>query len=254
MRILLCLLLVACSSSGSHHGADPDAQGSDSGVVLPPHCPCPAGAYCDLANNTCHAGCANDEGCTAASTHCDLSSHSCACDDGTLACGGACATCPTDQHATAFACSGDACVVTACATGYTPCGGTCVDLTSDTAHCGTCANDCVAWASSKGVAAADAHCAASQCVATITNTTAKTCHDACAAKSLTCGPQYTFWDCAGYSGNGCGLYVTTSGSGCPEFDNHLLASCTEQPPSSTTCYFSNATDTGYLYSIDCVCK
>src|SRR5574337_111177 len=102
MRVLLCLVLVACSSSGSHGTPGTDAQGS--GSDLPPSCPCPAGAYCDLATDTCHAGCASNDGCTAASSHCDLVSHSCACDDGTLSCGGACATCPTDEHATAFGC------------------------------------------------------------------------------------------------------------------------------------------------------
>ncbi len=254
MRVLLCLLLVACSSSKSH--SDPDAQGggSDSGIVLPSHCPCPTGAYCDLATDTCHAGCASDSGCTAASTHCDLSSHACACDDGTLACGSACATCPSDSHATAFGCGGNACVITACATGYTPCGDKCVDMKTDKANCGACGTSCAAWATSKGLPADDGTCIASQCAATIQDTTARTCKDACAAHSLTCSTQATWWSCAGYSGQGCALYSTTSGSGCPEYDNQLLTSCTAQPPSSTTCYFSNATDTGYLYAIDCVCR
>lgn len=45
-------------------------------VSLPSGCPCPSGSYCDLASNTCIAGCVTNDDC-AASEVCDTAARSC---------------------------------------------------------------------------------------------------------------------------------------------------------------------------------
>ena len=70
----LAMLVAACSNKAAPTMLDGSSGGGDS-LTLPPHCPCPMGAYCDLSTNTCHAGCGSDKDC-ASGQICDTS-HTC---------------------------------------------------------------------------------------------------------------------------------------------------------------------------------
>lgn len=153
--LVLGLLLAACNGGASEDDAAlPAAEGpasaSDGAVPPPPgvdaktptpapdttkppplpkSCPCPLDAYCDLASNTCVAGCREDAHCNLGK-YCDLTASLCKpgcrtkadCSDDSnpctdLACqGGACvqlpntASCADDGNScTADVCSGGAC-------------------------------------------------------------------------------------------------------------------------------------------------
>jgi hypothetical protein len=67
------------------------------------------------------------------------SNNTCSCNQGTLSCGGVCATCNTPANAQPT-CSGTTCSYT-CLPGYNACNGGCSDFT-DAANCGACGHSC----------------------------------------------------------------------------------------------------------------
>lgn len=111
----------------------------DSQCVAGPDCrqePCTGFTYCDLNNGQCVAGCIEDNQC-ALNEHCEVTSHSCACDTGTHRCSGACVSndspdhcgalctpCPRDSNGTTT-CENQQCVLR-CDTGYIMCTDHCV--------------------------------------------------------------------------------------------------------------------------------
>jgi hypothetical protein len=115
--------------------------------TLPNSCPCPMGAYCDVASNTCRPGCLADGDCQAG-TYCDTTRRSCApgcrtADDCANqadacighACSNSCGTCD-DRNA----CTQDSCVRNVCR--HSP--------VSDGSVCGSESNPCLADTCSAG--------------------------------------------------------------------------------------------------------
>ena len=103
---------------------------------------CPTGQYCVGATNRCAEGCRDDAACMAAGDggagagRCDPMAHRCV-------------ECVTDDHCAAGSlCVGNLCVAgcsatRACPSGQTCCAGGCVDVQSNTAHCGACDARCM---------------------------------------------------------------------------------------------------------------
>jgi hypothetical protein len=57
-------------------GGTPPKSAPDLAVALPAHCPCPLNSYCDLATNSCEAGCLGDDHC-APGYRCDTKAYQC---------------------------------------------------------------------------------------------------------------------------------------------------------------------------------
>ncbi len=112
---------------------------------------CPTGYFCDLGSQQCQLGCAFDDQCPQPGS-CDLSSHLCDCDPGTVSCAGSCVAQSVDAcgvdcepctdapaHATPT-CRDGSCDFS-CDPGFHSCGGECV-ADDSTAHCGTGCSAC----------------------------------------------------------------------------------------------------------------
>jgi hypothetical protein len=84
---------------------------------------------------------------------CDANFHKCgsACADNTSldSCGTSCSPCPAPPANGTEACNGVSCAFT-CNTNYTACGNICSQLSSDSAHCGSCSKQCVSVACTSG--------------------------------------------------------------------------------------------------------
>jgi hypothetical protein len=82
--LLVCLVAVAgCGGDHPDEVSRPPDVGSDPGVggntpiVLPEHCPCPLGSYCEWASNSCKLGCLGDDHCPIGQ-RCDTTVFQCA--------------------------------------------------------------------------------------------------------------------------------------------------------------------------------
>ncbi len=134
--------IAACGSpTTEHHGGDGGTgDGCDPGCAanqvcsenactdLPASCPCPSGAYCNLATNTCNAGCAVNDDCSA-NQFCNAQhqcSEGCRDDSGCAARECATATCNAGTCQYENMANG-----TACSTDSNPC-------TSDVCSAGSC--------------------------------------------------------------------------------------------------------------------
>jgi hypothetical protein len=199
---------------------------------------CPQGQYCVAGMNRCAPGCRDDASCRAVvdggvvERRCDPDTHTCL-------------TCLRDEHCTAGnLCVGNLCVpgcnaARPCPSAQTCCGGACVEVQTNTSHCGACDRRCAA-ANSTSVCRAGA-CGLGACTApyadcdgdlangcetdTRTNVTAcGACGAPCAARpnsTATCEAgacRYAcaanFGDCDGDASNGCETDLRTTTSHC----------------------------------------
>jgi hypothetical protein len=148
---------------------------------LPKQCPCPIESYCDLATNTCVAGCLGDTDCKAGrycdgakkckdgcrvgecgqNEICDAQKRVCTCalgyhrcsgscvKEGPTSCGPSCEICATDPNGKT-SCSASGCTLT-CDSGFKSCGGSCAQCPTANATAFTCsAGSCEASACDSG--------------------------------------------------------------------------------------------------------
>jgi len=236
------LALAACGGSSVNNKADGgDGSGSDgcgagcpSGefcssnvcMQLPATCPCPSGSYCNLANNSCVAGCGVDDDCSAAQ-FCNPSHQ---CRDGCRSAAGCtnhdCATVPCNAGTCQYANMANG---TACTTDSNPC-------TTDACMAGTCAHTKVADYTPcypgesddiKKACLAGA-CKASKETCTGTRDPQDTLAIVYDEPSGTEGPEVTSCSCTGTTMNLDGTTTTYSCSSCGEYDydtNYYFTYC-----------------------------